>query len=128
MRRVGVPLVQRTSRRVTLTPVGERLRDGFLPAQRITDARSPVRTPRDGLTRRPRPRNPADHLRRRSPVLARSMTSSFARTGLTAAAESLTVLLPVGTAYLVEQSKTPVRKAIGSLPVADESRDGYKRS
>ncbi|MGW7284379.1 LysR family transcriptional regulator [Streptomyces sp. NPDC054847] len=34
-RRVGVPLFERTSRRVTLTPVGERLRDDLLPAQRI---------------------------------------------------------------------------------------------
>lgn len=36
-RRVGVPLFERTSRRVTLTPVGERLRDDLLPAQRIID-------------------------------------------------------------------------------------------
>ncbi|MFG3256999.1 LysR family transcriptional regulator [Streptomyces sp. NPDC048172] len=36
-RRVGVPLFERTSRRVTLTPVGERLRDDLLPARRIID-------------------------------------------------------------------------------------------
>ncbi|MFI6940939.1 LysR family transcriptional regulator [Streptomyces sp. NPDC050418] len=36
-RRVGVPLFERTSRRVILTPVGERLRDDLLPARRIID-------------------------------------------------------------------------------------------
>lgn len=36
-RRVGVPLFERTSRRVVLTPVGERLREDLLPAQRIIE-------------------------------------------------------------------------------------------
>lgn len=31
-RRIGAPLLERTSRRVTLTPLGARLRDGLLPA------------------------------------------------------------------------------------------------
>lgn len=50
-RRIGGPLFERTSRRVRLTPLGERLRDNLLPAHRqIRHAVEDARTAARGIT------------------------------------------------------------------------------